>query len=314
MQLQDVETVRLPVAIGDMPARGELTNSGPITFTEAGRGIDWTYSHDANSFLGLHLMDRRAAGELRPAGGFEAPPLVLGDGSMVAGGSLYRLDTASGTLERRLRLSAGETIVAKPAVTGSLVAVLSDRALYFTDRTALEGERVSIPKVAVPLPGMVGDLHRLDMARLADRTIVSFFFGRDSIDGPHEAWQQVVSVAADGTVRTLARRSLRPDHSDALRFRSYWLSPALRATTSAVREIGSGSAWIPRRAPVEVPPGIWIAAGLLSLAAAAATALLAVRRRRGPSETVAWSLATLALGLPMFVAFCLVRERAPLTS
>jgi hypothetical protein len=314
MQLQGIAATRLPVALGDMPVRGELTNSGPITFTEARKGIEWTYSHDRNAFTGLRLMDRRVVGELRPASGFEAPPLLLGDGSMIAGGSLYRLDPRSGTLERRLQLSAGETIVAKPVPAGAVVAVLSDRALYFADRNALEGGRASSSMVAVPLRGMIGDLQRLDMARLTDRTIVSFFFGRDSIDGPSKAWQRIVSVASDGTVRTLAQRSLGPDHSDVLRFRSYWLSPAIRAIAVAAGEIGSGSAWIPRRAPVDVPRGIWIAAGLLSLAAAAATAFLAIRRRLGASETAAWTLAALALGIPMFAAFCLIRERSRLTN
>jgi hypothetical protein len=253
-------------------------------------------------------MDRRAAGELRPAGGFEAPPFLVGDGYMVAGGSLYRLDPRSGTIERRLQLPTGETIVAKPDLEGPTVTVLSDRALYFTDRDSLEGGRVSSAKVAVPLSGMVGDLQRLDMAHLPDRTIVSFFFGKDSIEGPSKAWQRVVSVAPDGTVSTLAQRSLAAEHSGALRFRSYWLSPALHEISTAANQIGSGAAWIPERAPIDVPRGIWIAAGLLSLAAAAAAAFLAVRRRLGSAETAAWTLAALALGIPLFAAFWLIRK------
>ncbi len=313
-QLQGVPAKRLPIALGDMPTRGEMTNSGPITFSDARKSTEWTYSHDRNAFMGLRLMDRRAVGELRPARGFETPPLLIGDGSMIAGGSLYQLDPRSGTLERRLQLSAGEAIVAKPVLAGPVVAVLSDRALYFADRKALEGGAVSSAKVAVPLPGMIGDLQRLDVARLTDRTIVSFFFGRDSLEGPSKAWQRVVAVAPDGTVRTLAQRSLGPDHSDVLRFRSYWLSPAMRALFSAAKEIGSGSAWAPRQAPIDVPRGIWIAAGLLSLAAAGATAFLAVRRHLGAPETAAWTLAALALGIPMLAAFCLIRKRPPLTT
>jgi hypothetical protein len=111
-------------------------------------------------------------------------------------------------------------------------------------------------------------------------------------------------------VSTLAQRSLGPDHSDALRFRSYWLSPAIRTIWVAAKEIGSGSAWIPPSAPIDVPRGIWIAAGLLSLVAAAATALLAMRRRLGAAEAAAWTLASLALGIPMFAAFCLVRKKS----
>ena len=312
-RLQGVEAMRLPVALTKKPIRGELTNTAPITFTEAGKGIEWTYSHDRNAFIGVHPMDRRVVGELRAASEFEGAPLLLSDGRMVAGGSLYRLDPGSGELERRLQLPAGETIVAKPVPAGPVVAVLSDRALYLADRNVFEGGRVSSATVAVPLPGMIGDLQRLDMAQLTDRTIVSFFFGRDSIEGPFRAWQRVVSVAPDGTVSTLAQRFLGPDHSDVLRFRSYWLSPALRAIAVAAQELGSDTAWIPPRAAVDVPRGIWIAAGLLSLGAAAATAFLARRGRLGAAETAVWTLAALALGIPLFAAFCLIRERSRLT-
>lgn len=310
-QLRGAEAVRLPIGLDTLPARGELTNSGPVSFTQAGQGIRWTYSHDANAFLGRRLMDRRDVGELRPSGGFDAPPLVLGDEGMVAGGSLYRLDPHSRTLERSLVLPAGETIVAKPVAIGSVGVVLGDRALYLTGRTVLQGEPGAGSMIAVPLPGRVGDLQRLDLARLEDRTLVSFFFGRDGIDGPADAWQQVISVAPDGTVRTLARRPLGPDHADVLRFRSYWLSPAFHALAQAVRRIGSGAAWIPPRAPIEVPRGIWIAAGLLSLAAGVATTFLARRRRLKPTQAAAWTLAALAFGTPMFAAFCLVRPKAP---
>jgi hypothetical protein len=65
---------------------------------------------------------------------------------------------------------------------------------------------------------------------------------------------------------------------------------------------------------VEVPHWIWVAAGLLSLGAAAATALLALRRRLPRLEIAAWTLAALAFGIPMFGAFWLVRKGARLTA
>lgn len=313
-KLRGVEAIRLPVASEEMPSRGALTNSGPVTFTEPRRGLEWTYSHDRNAFMGLRLKDRRPVGELRPAGGFESPPFLLGDESMIAGGSLYRLDPHSGALERRLRLAPGEAIVARPVPVEPAIAVLSDRALHFVDSDGPAREGASGGRIAVPLPGPVGDLGRLDLARLPDRTIISFFFRGDMIEGPSAAWQKVVSVAPDGRVRTLAQRSLGPDHPDALRFGAYWLSPAIRGIAGAAERIGSGSARTLRRAPVEVPKAIWIAAGLLSLGAAAATALLAVRRRLGAREIAAWTLAALAFGIPMLGAFWLVRKDQRLTA
>jgi len=312
-QLHGADVARLPIALEHMPTRGELTNSGPIRFTQAGRGIEWTYSHDSNAFKGQRLMDRREIGELRPASGFEAPPLLLGDGAMIAGGSLYRLDPRSGSLQRQFRLPVGERIVAKPVPVGSDLAVLSDRALYFARASQADGSPARLRRVALPREAGIGDLQRIDVASLADRTVVSFFFGRGSIDGPFHAWQQVVSLDSEGTVGTLARRSLGPDYPDGLRFRSYWLSPVLRATTVAALGIGSGSSWLPRRAPVEVPRGVWVAAGLLSLAAAAATALLGHRRRATIPQRLGWTLAALLLGLPLFAAYCLIHTKRRLT-
>jgi hypothetical protein len=309
VQLRDAAATRLPVAIDHMPVRGELTNAGPIGFTDARTGIAWTYSHDRNAFEGLRLMDRRPAGALAPDGGFAAPPLLLGEGRMIAGGSLYRFDPRSGTLQRLLQLPAGETILARPAAAGPFFAMLGARALYLADRRALEAGRVSAPMVVVPLPGPAGDLQRLDMAVLGDRSLVSFYFGRDSVDGPSRAWQHVVLVAHDGAVRALAQRTVGPDHPAFLRYRAYWLSPALHAIAGAAAEIGAGGTRVPHRAPIDVPRGVWIGAALLSLVAAAATAFLARRRRLPWRDTAAWTLAALALGTPLFAAFRLLLDR-----
>jgi hypothetical protein len=313
-QLHGAPAARLPVAVGDLPVRGEMTNSGPIRFTDTRRGIEWTFSHDRNAFQGLRLSDRRMAGELRPTPGFDAPPLLTGDGSMIAGARLYRFDVDSGAIVTRLELPARERIVARPVELETLVPVLGDRALYLFDRHLTDPAHRARPSAAAPLPGPIGDLQRLDMAQLPDRVIVSFLFGRDSIEGPSPAWQQVVALSPDGTTRALVERSLAPDHSAVLRFRSYWLSPALRVLSDAVATIGSGAAWIPPRAPVSVPRAVWIAAALLSLAAAAAAVALAAWRRMRRGETAVWALAVLAAGLPMLVAFWLTGARRPLTN
>ena len=308
-RLRRGEARRLPVAFSRLPARGELTNTGPIGFTDMRQGIRWTYSHDANAFLGLRLRDRRPAGELRPAGGFDAPPLLLGEGRMIAGGSLYRLDPEAGQLEQTLQLPAGGTIMAAPLSDGRRMYVLGDRALYLVDDGA-PGAGAGRAMLAVPLHGAAGDLLRLDVADLSDRLLLSFVFGQDSIDGPRRAWQHLMSVAPVGTVRTLAERPLPPDYPDLMRFRAYWGSPAIQALVAAAKEVGSSTARSPPRAAVEVPREVWIAAALLSLLAAVGTWVLGVRRGLRPGKTAAWAFAALALGVPMLAAFCLVRVRA----
>ena len=307
-RLRGVEVVGLPVAMEALPAWGELTNGGPITFADSRRRIEWTFSHDARAFRGIRQKDLQPAGELRPADAFEAPPLRVGE-MMIAGGSLYVLDAPRGTLERRLRLPDGELIVARPKMVGPTVAILSNRALRLFDKTIIDGGAARA--VAVPLPGAIGDLRRLDLARLPDVTIISFFFGRNSIEGTAAAWQSVVTVTPDGSVRTLARRSFDPEFSDALRFRAYWLSPAIHAVAAAAEKAGGVASPVQQRAPIQVPQSIWIAAIILSIVAALGTAFVARRRRLSSTASAIWSLATLALGIPMFIAFWLTGKKRP---
>jgi hypothetical protein len=308
-RLAGTKVLRLPIAVDWLPRRGELTDAASITFIDPRRGITWTYSHDANAFLGTGIKNRRPVGTLQPQGGFEAPPLQVGDGLMVASGSLYRVDPTGGTIDRVLRLPAREVIVAKPVPIGANAAILGDRALHLLDASVLGGQKVASGGSSVPLPGAIGNLRRLDVAPLPDRTIVSFFFGRDSIEGSSAAWQQVVSVTPDGFVRVLAQRSFSADFSNALRFRSYWLSPGLRIVAGAIESLGAIDAPVQRRAAVDVPHDVWIAAGVLSLLAAACAAVIARRRRLRSPETAAWVAATLLLGLPLLVTFILLGRR-----
>ncbi len=310
-RLRGIEAVRLPIARDSLPMRGELTNSGADVFEDARHGVVWMYSHDTNALTGLRLKDRRTAGELRPAGGFDAPPLGIGGGRAIAGGSLYRLNGDSGMLDTLLRLPKGEVIVTAPVPVGASVAVLSDRALRLFDKASLDEGIAPRVRMIAPLPGAIADLRRLDIARLPDRTIVSMFFGRNSIEGPSQAWQRVVSVADDGNVRTLAQRDFAADFPDALRYRSYWVSPALGVTAAAAARIGAHDAPIVRQAPVVVPSRIWIAAAVVALAAAIGALILARRRRLSGPAIAAWTLATLAFGLPMFLAFALIARKSP---
>ncbi|UVI38395.1 hypothetical protein [Qipengyuania spongiae] len=305
---EDFEAIRLPVPHGDLPIRGELSNSGPISFTELHGGIDWTYSHDRNALVGIRSNDGSSIGPLKPQDGFEAPPRPFDDDKMIAGGSLYRLDARSGVLKRLLQLPRDETILTAPFPAGPTITVLSDKSLYLLDRRAFEDDGTVTTKGAIPLPGPAGDLQRLDAKLLRDDVIVSFLFGRDSIDGPHAAWQELVTIDSAGDVISLARRSMKPDNPAFHRFRSYWISPAFRNVFAGAAGMGSGDAWIAPRAPVEVPRAMWFLAGILSLMATTGTVILARRRLLRPVETMCWALAALAFGIPLFTAFWLVRR------
>ncbi|MFD1786205.1 hypothetical protein ACFSC3_01335 [Sphingomonas floccifaciens] len=308
--LRGVEVVRLPNSFDWLPRRGEMTRSVASQLTDTRRGIAYTYSHDANPYVGLRLKDRRPVGELRPDGDFPAPPISVGDDMVSSGGALYRLDPATGRIVRLLQLPAGETIVARPRPVGRQVAVLGDRALYLYDRSVMTGQATIAP-AAIPLGGAVGDIRRIDAAPLPDRTIVSIFFGQNSIEGPLPASQRVVSVAPDGRITPLAARSFAPEFDDTMRFRATWISPVIYTLAEGAERIGAVEAANERQADVVVPSGVWVRAALLALVAAIGTAILARRRRLSAMATGLWSLASLIFSLPMVLAFALIERRRP---
>ncbi|MEO6216078.1 MAG: hypothetical protein ABIO86_08610 [Sphingomonas sp.] len=307
-QVRLSESFEVSPTIKWLPVRGELTNVAPMEFDDERRGTRWTFSHDDMRFHGVRQTDSAAAGTLDVAGGFEAPPLPIGNNRLIAGGSLLVFDVDDGRIHRRIRLPAGETIVAQASTAGDAITVMSDRALHLYDARALDDGDAKYPALAtVPLPAPVGSLMRLDLVELLDGYLLSFTYARNAVSGPGSAWQQIVKVDGDGRSQAVARRALTPDFPLAARFAPYWISPALKTGREAIENLGGGVVPMDARQPVTVPLPIWIAAALLSLFSAAGTALLAHRRRLGLPSGAAWTLATLILGLPMLIAFWLIR-------
>jgi hypothetical protein len=311
-QVRMSQVFELPTARESLPERGELTNGEPIGFVDEQRGLGWTFSHDSMAFRGTRAAGGRpsASPPLTVAGGFAAPPLPVGEGRFIAGDSVFAFSPDDGAIHRRLRLPRGETVVAPPAAVGDAAAVLGDRALYFVDRRDLDGDGPKHPLIAVvPLPAPVGDLRRLHAVELLDGYLVSFTYGRNSIDGPAASWQRIVAVDGSGRRQIAGERELRPDFPAAARYSLYWLSPALNAVRAAAADLDSGSAAEGAHAPIEVPRGVWLAGALASLVAAAVAAWLARRRRLGGWSGAAWTGAALVAGLPALAAFWLIRPR-----
>lgn len=311
-QIRLSEVFSLPPTIKWLPVRGELTNVAPMEFDDDRRGVRWTFSHDDMRFHGVRLTDDAASGTLAVDGGFEAPPLAIEGGRLIAGGSVLVFDIDDGAIHRRIRLPAGETIVARPEKVGSALAVMSDRALRLYDERVLDdGDKTWPPLATVPMPTPVGSLMRIDLIELLDGYLISLTYARGGVDGPANAWQEIVEVDGAGRSHAVARRTLNPDFPFVVRFLTYWASPALRIVRDEAQEIGGGRVPMAARESVHVPLSVWLASAILALVSAAGSLLLAVRRRLGVLAGGAWTLATLALGLPMLLAFWLIRPTRP---
>ncbi|HEU4968788.1 hypothetical protein, partial [Sphingomonas sp.] len=149
----------------------------------------------------------------------------------------------------------------------------------------------------------------LHVIELLDGYLLSFTYGRDTAFGPTNAWQRMIVLDGDGRSRTVASRPIAEDFPAASRFARFWISPGLNVARTTLETVGTDDmpAW--KHAPIRVPRGVWLAAGLLSLLSAMAAAALSRRRRLDRAEGASWTLATLLLGLPMLIAFWLIRPR-----
>jgi hypothetical protein len=268
-RISDAFTVR--PGFDRLPVRGEMTNSVPIEFDDAERGIRWTFSHDSMRFEGRDMTDGASRGSLglsQEQAPFERPPISIGDGAMVDAGSIDRFDPEVGRILPRITVPSGETIAAPPVPVGESLALLTDRALYLHDGEVMnEGDGRSPARQRVPLAGPIGNLERIDLVELLDGYLVSETFGRGNPEGEGDPWQELVRVDGAGHVAPVARREIVPDFPAGARFAGRWFSPLLdQAYRGAVSLFAPASPLLVHD-PSPVPPTIWGFAALLNLAA-----------------------------------------------
>jgi hypothetical protein len=294
-----------------LPARGELANIAPVELDDAERNLRITFSHDTMRFHARDLMDGSAKATLgiggAPGEPFDAVPLVAGERWAIAPSTVYEYDRLAGLFRPRLELPAGETIAAPPALEGETLAILSDRALLlYEPRTADEGA-VLRPRLRVPLPRPIGDVVRVDWIERLDGVLVSIVVGRETIDAPGEAFQELLRVDGEGRATPIARREIVSDFPALLRHRRIWLSPlGAWATESAPRLLASSNP-LAARAPRAIPASILAFAALVAAASAAASAALLRRSPAPRAVRVAWMAASLCGGPAVTIALWLLR-------
>ena len=308
--ISDVHT--LSVQIEAYPIRGELTNLAPMEFDDEQRRVRWTFSHDSMRYKGVALTTRAAAGTLddgATATAFPAPPLVLANDALVSAHALRAFDDRTGGIAVRLALAEDEALAGLPKVIGESTLVLSDRALHFYATRAWRGAAAPpLERSRLAVPGPIGELADVDVVELLDGHLVSFLFGRGSIDGPGEAWQDIWRLGDDGRAERIARRELTADFPSWLRHIRWWLSPTLDTLRQAAIMLFAEPSPTQMRAPVERPAGI-IALAVALLAGALALGFAMVRHSvLSLAQRVGWLLACAGIGMPALIALALIHR------
>jgi hypothetical protein len=311
------ETVAIGQRVPGVPVRHELSNVMPMEFDDRARGLRWVFSHDDMRFHGYRLGDRTAVGTLglgRAQAPFATPPLPAGglpgldegDAVLIAGNRLYRYDSANGLIEPRITLPANELLLGIDAI-GERIGVMSDAALYFYDgRDAVELRGEMTPRMRVPFPQRGRNLGGIDMIELVDGYLIVLATDANAhseLGSPPV--QYALRVREDGTVDTLARRSLRFDFPAPYRYRWIWASPLAYGLNEAAKR--AFSPW-PLSRPLWPP----MPAGLQALAVLLGALSAFVAWRRGRRLTLsrraraAWVAACAVAGLPALAAYVLL--------
>jgi hypothetical protein len=297
-------------AISTEPVRGEMNNTVPLAFSDAGSRTEWVFSHRSMRFEGASLAEGRHAGTLGvgsanaafPAIAFpgaELPGMSRGDVALQAGGVLYQYRAVTRHVVPRLVLPGNEHILGTAVIDGSLV-VRSERAVRIYDgRHLTDSDALPAPRQVVPMPGEPGDVSDVEMVALVDGYLLSFTFSAHAGDMTGVApYQAVVWVDDAGRVTTVATVSLGQDFPAVYRYRTWWPSPLMHTVAHAAARLFAPHDPLEQRATPPVPESIRQLAVLVLLASGGFGAWLAWRRGLSWPARAAWIAACCVVGPP----------------
>lgn len=295
------------------PVRGQIANLEPLQWTNGPRNIVWTFNHDRMLYEGrdLHTGAPRGwfgLGGMHDLGRFDSVPVMVGKFFMTRQ-RLLQLDADGGRAATIFQVRAPETLSGGVQEVGRQPFVLTNQRLIAFRRPA--GLQAPLEEVySVALPGRFGDLHRVDVARLLDGTLLSFNFGVRMVEGEVGSRQHVLFVDAARRAQPVATRLIKHDFPLLFEHSAWWLSPLAKA----VRELPDlllDKGLIPDvpSAPSQARPQAVVVAAIV--AALLSAALAAWRLRRHPLRLrLAWSTVALAFGPPALATLWVMAPRA----
>lgn len=299
------------------PLRHELTASGKTVGFEGATNGMWTFSHDKMRFMGMDMYTGAPLGELGLDGRsqqFATPPVIELPGMhLVLPQQVLMFDTKARRWQPIMQLRSDETIIgARTRVDNPKPQqeyVLTTKRLVAWQAAAHPLQQ-AVERYSIPMPGDVGEIRRVDVAALADGELVSFVFGRNTIDGAATGKQVLMHVDADGTVVQVAQRPLSHDYPQLFEHRAWWLSPPLQALLALPDVLIDQGETLPFDAVrLPRPPAAWAAVAVASLLSALG-AWWWLRAARIPRRMrAAWIAACFIIGIPSLLCLLVMQER-----
>jgi hypothetical protein len=281
----------------------------------------WTFSHQRMMYSGRHRRLGTSggwlgAGGIKDATPFDSQPVLMADnrrnGYLVTAHDMYEVQKEGGRLRHMLHVDGAEQLGGGIALLGGRTALLTNRRVVLLQDSGGQ----PAPLATVALPVLFGDLERVEAARVADGTLLSFIGGYRRHDGFPAAPQVTYLVDADGRVTELNRRELAHDFPVLFEHKDWWLSPVLHAVVT-LPEILIDKGVVPdhgasRFAPLlqARPASVWTAMIVLALVSLLGAAWWTDRARLGRRARLAWCLASLLLGVPALLSLMVLQPRA----
>jgi hypothetical protein len=305
------------------PVRNQASNREVITWFDPERAILWTFSHDAMRFHGRDPRTGADRGWFGLHGGgdtqrFPGVPVMPREDWIMTPQQVYSIGPHNQATRQLVGLSGSE-VLASPVRTipGGRDYTLTNQRLIAHPYTLKDTGTGLLPaEWSVALPGPFSDLARVDIADLADGTLLSFDYGGAMSDGAPRSAQTVMFVAHDGSATLISQRALSHEYPQLYEHRAWWLSPLLDAVTSVPRmvldkglvaDLGEPRHAAELRFPR--PPQVVLAAVLLCVLSALGAWRWLLPVRLPARVKAGWVAACLLLGLPALLSLMALQPR-----
>ncbi|WP_154224143.1 hypothetical protein [Marinicella rhabdoformis] len=237
-QLLNVETtpitrnVNASPSVNLLPYQQRINN---LSILDNANNKLWTFSFDQMLFLNTDSSKNKETrlgiqSEDGETTAFDQIPTAInraGYQQVITEQQLHFYDPDLESLTLRMTVPSDETILSTLNKTGTLMALITTKNLYFFNANQVKNTAGMLtPTTVIALPGAHENIGQIEVAEMMDSTLVSFLFGKNSSTGLFPAEQIAIEVdSSSNHVSILATRPLKHGFSELYHHLGWMISP-----------------------------------------------------------------------------------------
>lgn len=324
-QLLNVKTAYIPLQISTLPTENLLPYQQRInnlSISDQHNDKQWIFSFDQMLFLNHDRLSSQTSklgvgsegGEVKA---FDQVPTTIHQADyhqIITKQQLYFYDPDFESLTLRMTVPGDETILSALNKTGTLMALITTKNLYFFNANQVRNTSGMLtPTAIIVLPGAHENLAQIEVAEMMDSTLVSFLFGKNSSTGLFPAEQIAIEIDSNTNQATsLATRPLKHGFSELYHHLGWMVSPLTNWVyqTQVVPLIkASGIKPESPRSQLKLSSPFILIIALLTLTAVVLSIWFAKTRCKTATERWAWIGLTCFTGVVGLLTFLLLSDR-----